>query len=73
MCIKASTASRFNQSVYGTADRIGAKVNKLSCAELHELYPELPKFLDYRKQYDPDGVFLNLWLVDKFMCHKGKW
>ena len=49
------------------------KVNKLSCAELHELYPELPKFLDYRKQYDPDGVFLNSWLVDKFMCHKGKW
>ncbi|MDO5769055.1 MAG: D-arabinono-1,4-lactone oxidase [Psychrobacter sp.] len=43
------------------------KVNKLSLDELLELYPNLPKFLALREQYDPHNVFMNKWLDEKFL------
>ena len=43
------------------------KVNKLSTAELHELYPQMARFLEIRKKYDPDNVFMNSWLEQKFL------
>lgn len=43
------------------------KVNKLSHQELVELYPDLPKFLALRQQYDPHNVFMNRWLDEKFL------
>lgn len=43
------------------------KVNKLSSAELHELYPQMSRFLEIRKEYDPDNVFMNSWLEQKFL------
>ncbi len=45
------------------------KVNKLSADELHDLYPDLKRFLEIRKQYDPDNVFMNSWLEEKFLAH----
>ncbi len=44
------------------------KVNKLSASELHELYPDLKRFLEIRKQYDPDNIFMNSWLEEKFLA-----
>ncbi|WP_227429378.1 D-arabinono-1,4-lactone oxidase [Psychrobacter sp. I-STPA6b] len=43
------------------------KVNKLSHQELLDLYPDLPKFLALRQQYDPHNVFINEWLAQKFL------
>lgn len=43
------------------------KVNKLSREELLDLYPDLPKFLALREQYDPHNVFMNKWLDEKFL------
>ena len=43
------------------------KVNKLSHDEIADLYPDLPKFLALRKQYDPHNVFMNKWLDEKFL------
>lgn len=45
------------------------KVNKLSAEELHILYPELKRFLEIREQYDPDKVFMNSWLTEKFLAY----
>ncbi len=45
------------------------KVNKLGADELHGLYPDLKRFLEIRKQYDPDNVFMNSWLEEKFLAH----
>lgn len=42
------------------------KVNKLSNVELQTLYPKLGRFLEIRHQYDPDNVFINRWLEEKF-------
>ncbi|MFB2538123.1 D-arabinono-1,4-lactone oxidase [Acinetobacter sp. c3-l95] len=42
------------------------KVSHLNQKEVQALYPDLAKFLAVRKQYDPDGVFLNPWLREKF-------
>ena len=44
------------------------KVNKLTSAELHQLYPQMVRFLEIRKQYDPDNVFINSWLQQKFLA-----
>lgn len=44
------------------------KVNKLTCAELHQLYPQMARFLEIRKQYDPDNIFINRWLQQKFLA-----
>lgn len=44
------------------------KVNKLSSEELRELYPQMDRFLEIRKQYDPDNVFMNRWLQQKFLA-----
>lgn len=43
------------------------KVLKLDHHELAKLYPDLPKFMAIRAQYDPNGVFLNTWLHQKFI------
>lgn len=43
------------------------KVNKLSRDELLQLYPNLPKFLKIREQYDPHNVFVNRWIKEKFL------
>lgn len=43
------------------------KVNKLSATELRELYPQMERFLEIRRQYDPDNVFMNTWLEQKFL------
>lgn len=45
------------------------KVNKLSHAELRELYPKLDRFLEIRQEYDPDNIFMNGWLEQKFLDH----
>ena len=42
------------------------KVNKLSRIELQSLYPKLNRFLEIRREYDPDNVFMNSWLEQKF-------
>ena len=46
------------------------KVNKLSHIELQNLYPKLNRFLQIRREYDPDNVFMNRWLEDKFLNHR---
>lgn len=43
------------------------KVNKLSNAELRELYPNIDKFLAIREQYDPNRVFMNQFLQERFL------
>ncbi len=43
------------------------KVNKLGADELHSLYPQLKRFLEIREQYDPDNIFMNSWLEEKFL------
>ncbi len=43
------------------------KVNKLSHAELRDLYPNLDKFLAVREQYDPNRVFMNAFLQEKIL------
>lgn len=43
------------------------KVLKLDHHELLELYPDLPKFMAIRAEYDPNQVFLNTWLQQKFI------
>ncbi|SJM70690.1 D-arabinono-1,4-lactone oxidase [Psychrobacter piechaudii] len=45
------------------------KVNKLNTDELHELYPQMARFLEIREQYDPDNVFMNSWLEQKFLSN----
>lgn len=42
------------------------KVNKLSRIELQSLYPKLNRFLEIRREYDPDNIFMNSWLEQKF-------
>lgn len=44
------------------------KVNKLNKEELHQLYPQLDRFLQIREKYDPDQVFINRWLQQKFLA-----
>lgn len=46
------------------------KVNKLGHIELQNLYPKLNRFLQIRREYDPDNVFMNRWLEDKFLNHR---
>lgn len=46
------------------------KVNKLNANELHALYPDLNYFLEIRQQYDPDNIFMNSWLEEKFLGRK---
>lgn len=46
------------------------KVNKLNANELHALYPDLKRFLEIRQQYDPDNIFMNSWLEEKFLGRK---
>ncbi|MGM8884486.1 D-arabinono-1,4-lactone oxidase [Psychrobacter sp. 1U2] len=46
------------------------KVNKLNTDELHKLYPDLKRFLEIREQYDPDDLFMNSWLEEKFLGYK---
>lgn len=43
------------------------KVNKLTHSELQALYPPLNCFLEIRRQYDPDNIFMNSWLERKFL------
>ncbi|WP_296405214.1 D-arabinono-1,4-lactone oxidase [Psychrobacter sp.] len=43
------------------------KVNKLNSAELKALYPQMDRFLQIREYYDPDKVFMNSWLEQKFL------
>ncbi|WP_438012659.1 D-arabinono-1,4-lactone oxidase [Psychrobacter raelei] len=42
------------------------KINKLSSDELQVLYPQMKRFLQIRQVYDPDNVFMNRWLEQKF-------
>ncbi|WP_201585747.1 D-arabinono-1,4-lactone oxidase [Psychrobacter sp. HII-4] len=46
------------------------KVNKLSHIELQNLYPKLNRFLQIRREYDPDNVFMNRWLENRFLNHR---
>lgn len=46
------------------------KVNKLNNEELHNLYPKLDRFLEIRREYDPDNIFMNSWLEQKFLSPK---
>lgn len=39
------------------------KKHNLTGKELFDLYPQLPRFLEIRKQLDPDGLFLNDYLT----------
>lgn len=43
------------------------KVNKLSHTELRELYPDMDKFLAVREKYDPNRVFMNKFLQERFL------
>lgn len=43
------------------------KINHLTQPELQALYPDLPKFLVIREQYDPHNIFINHWLQEKFL------
>lgn len=43
------------------------KLNKLTTDELHHLYPELKRFLEIRKTYDPDNIFINSWFEQKLL------
>lgn len=43
------------------------KINHLTQPELQALYPDLPKFLAIREQYDPHNIFINHWLQEKFL------
>ena len=42
------------------------KLLRLSPEETRELYPKVDSFLAVRKKLDPDGIFLNRFLIETF-------
>ncbi len=42
------------------------KIHYLTTNQIKQKYPELDKFLENRKEMDPNGIFLNPYLTELF-------